>query len=181
MDSLITERLVIRRFEKNDWQDLYEYLSDEEVVKFEPYEVFTLEQAKEETNYRVTDEAFYAVCLMSNNKLIGNLYFCKGDFDTWELGYVFNRKYQGLGYASESAKALLDYAFANKGVRRVVAMCNPLNTSSWRLLERLKLRREGHSLKTVYFKTNIDNEPIWHDTYQYAILADEWFENKLNK
>ncbi len=47
MDKLNTERLIIRRFEENDWQDLYEYLSDDEVVKFEPYEAFNQEQAKD--------------------------------------------------------------------------------------------------------------------------------------
>ncbi|MTL68480.1 N-acetyltransferase, partial [Turicibacter sanguinis] len=45
---LQTERLIIRRFTKEDWQDLYEYLRDEEVVQFEPYEVYTEEQAKQE-------------------------------------------------------------------------------------------------------------------------------------
>ena len=40
MENIITERLVIRRFEKDDWKDLYEYLSDEEVVKFEPFESY---------------------------------------------------------------------------------------------------------------------------------------------
>ncbi len=178
MDKLNTERLIIRRFEENDWQDLYEYLSDDEVVKFEPYEAFNQEQAKDETNYRITDNAFYAVCLKDNGKLIGNIYFCKGNFDTFELGYVFNKNYQKLGYATESIKALLDYAFTILGVRRVVAKCNPLNTSSWKLLERLKLRREGHFLKAVNFEKDKDknNQPIWHDTYQYAILAEEWLK-----
>ncbi|HBB28413.1 MAG TPA: GNAT family N-acetyltransferase [Clostridiales bacterium] len=178
MDKLNTERLIIRRFEENDWQDLYEYLSDDEVVKFEPYEAFNLEQAKEETNYRITDNAFYAVCLKDNGKLIGNIYFCKGNFDIFELGYVFNKNYQKLGYATESIKALLDYAFTKLGVRRVVAKCNPLNTSSWKLLEHLNLRREGHFLKAVNFKKDKDknNQPIWHDTYQYAILAEEWLK-----
>lgn len=177
MDNLNTERLIIRRFEENDWQDLYEYLSDDEVVKFEPYEAFDSEQAKEETNYRITDDAFYAVCLKDNNKLIGNLYFCKGDFNTYELGYVFNKNYQNLGYATESVKALLDYAFAKLGARRVVSMCNPINTASWKLLERLKFRREGHLLKNIYFKKDNNNNPIWQDTYEYAVLAEEWFEN----
>ena len=177
MNNISTERLTIRRFTENDYQDLYEYLSDKEVIKYEPYDAYTFEQAKDEVKYRVTDNAFYAICLKETNKLIGNLYFCKGDFDTWELGYVFNKNYQGQGYAFEGAKALLDYAFKDLCARRVVAMCNPLNKASWRLLERLKFRREGHLLKNIYFKKDINDEPIWQDTYEYAILSDEWFEN----
>ena len=58
-----TERLMIRRFEPDDWQDLYEYLSQEEVVKYEPYEVFTEEASKQEAVRRSGDDNFRAVCL----------------------------------------------------------------------------------------------------------------------
>lgn len=180
MEEIVTDRLVIRTFKSNDWLDLYEYLSDEEVVKFEPYDTFSEKQAIEEAMRRSQDESFYAVCLKEKNrdedhqKLIGNLYFAKGEFDTWELGYVFNRKYQGQGYATESAKALLEYAFTNLGARRVIAHCSPQNEPSWKLLERLKMRREGLFLQNVYFKRNHDDEPIWLDSYQYAILKTEW-------
>lgn len=175
MEKIVTDRLIIRRFELSDWADIYEYLSDDEVVKFEPYEVFTEDQVKEELMKRVNDESFYAVCLKENEKLIGNLYLGKGDFDTFELGYVFNRTYQGQGYATESAKALLDYAFDELGARRIIAMCSPKNTASWRLLERLEFRREGLLLENIYFKTDAKHEPIWLDTYEYALLKSEWF------
>lgn len=174
MNNIITERLFIRKFEPNDWQDLYEYLSDEEVVKFEPYHIYTESQAKEEAVRRGNDESFYAVCLKDNGKLIGNLYLGKGDFDTWELGYVFNRKYQGKGYATEGAKALLDYAFTQLGARRIIAMCSPRNDHSWKLLERLQMRREGLLIQNVYFKTDSNGEPIWLDTYMYGVLKKEW-------
>ena len=143
MENIISDRLIIRRFNENDWHDLYEYLSDEEVVKFEPYGTYSEDQAKEEAINRAKSDIFYAVCLKETGKVIGNLSFMKGDFDTWELGYVFNRKYQGNGYATESSEKLVDYAFSNLGARRIIAMCSPLNTRSWKLLERLKMRREG--------------------------------------
>ncbi|MDI9515163.1 MAG: GNAT family N-acetyltransferase [Clostridiaceae bacterium] len=174
MKNIITDRLIIRKFDKNDWQDLHEYLSDEEVVKYEPYDIYSEDQAKEEAAKRSNDESFYAVCLKENGKLIGNLYLCKGDFDTWELGFVFNRKYQGKGYATEGARALLDYAFTHLGARRIIAMCNPKNERSWKLLERLHMRREGLLLQNIYFETDRNGAPIWLDTYEYAILKEEW-------
>ncbi len=82
--------MIIRKFEENDWPGLYEYLSDKEVVEFEPYDIYSQNQAKEEALKRSNDESFYAVCLRENEKFIGNLYLGKGDFYTWELGYVFN-------------------------------------------------------------------------------------------
>lgn len=176
MENIVTDRLIIRRFELNDWADIYEYLSDEEVVKFEPYGIFSEDQVKEETKKRVNHESFYAVCLKENKKLIGNLYLGEEDFDTFELGYVFNRKYQGQGFATESAKGIVDYAFKELGARRIIAMCNPKNDASWRLLERLKFRREGFLLKNIYFKTDDKKEPIWLDTYEYALLKTEWLK-----
>lgn len=176
MQQLETERLVIRRFKEKDWKDLYEYLSDEEVVRYEPYQAFSIEASQNEAKSRAESPAFLAVCLKENNKLIGNIYFAKQEFKTWEIGYVFNRSYQGRGYATEAANAVIAYGFNTRGARRIVAMCNPLNTASWRLLERLGMRREGHLKQNIYFKKDEKGNPIWSDTYEYAILKDEYIK-----
>lgn len=175
MNIISTKRLTIRSFKEEDWKDLHEYLSDEEVVKYEPYGVFSEEEAKHEAINRANNQCFYAVCF--NEKVIGNLYLGQGDFDTWEIGYVFNRAYQGQGYATESAQALVDYAFSQLGARRLIAMCNPKNVQSWRLLERLRLRREGTLLQNIFFKRDAEGKPIWCDTYEYGILKSEWIAN----
>lgn len=168
-----TPNLIIRYFNQNDWKDLYEYLSDEEVIFYEPHDAFTEQEAKDEAIRRSNNPSFYAVVLKENNKVIGNLYFEKQDFGTWELGYVFNKKYQGKGLAFESSKALIDYGIKNLNVRRIIAMCNPENTRSWKLMERLQMRREGILLKNIYFKTDKNGNPLWQDTYMYGVLADE--------
>jgi RimJ/RimL family protein N-acetyltransferase len=86
-----TERLRIRPFAPGDWPDLFEYLSQEDTVQFEPYGVFTKEESKKEAVRRSKNRAFHAVYLKDGGKLIGNITLSKQDFDTWELGYVFNR------------------------------------------------------------------------------------------
>lgn len=48
MENIVTDRLIIRKFVQSDWQDLHEYLSDEKVVKFEPYDIYSENQSKEE-------------------------------------------------------------------------------------------------------------------------------------
>ncbi len=83
----------------------------------------------------------------------------------------------GKGYATESCRRIIDYGFNHLKARRIIAMCNPENKSSWKLLERLKVRREGHLKKNIYFKCDQEGRPIWNDTYEYAVLADEWFAN----
>ncbi len=174
MNRIITQRLLIRNFNKEDWKDLYEYLSDEKVVQYEPYDVFTEDSCKQEAFKRSNNGAFLAVCLKDTNKLIGNIYLEKQEYDTWELGYVFNASYQGVGYATESARAVLEEVFSEQKARRVIAMCNPDNNASWQLLERLHMRREGHLIQNIYFNKDENNNPIWQDTYEYAILAKEW-------
>ncbi len=171
---LRTERLSIRKFRPEDWRDLHEYLSDPEVVKFEPCEPFSEDQCRQEAARRSAASDFFAVERQSDGRLIGNLYFGEREFDTRELGYVFNRNAWHCGYAAESVRALMEYAFRETACRRVVAMCDPLNTASWRLLERLGMRREGLALRTHFFRRNEDGAPVWADTLSYAVLASEF-------
>ncbi len=175
MKEIITERLVIRRFLENDGEDLYEYLSIPKVLEFEPYKPFSKEESYEEAKRRVSDEKFLAVCL-KDGKVIGNFYFAPGKFETWEVGYVFNEKYWGNGYASEGLLALIKYGFDELGIRRIIARCDPKNPNSWKLLERVGMRREGTLLQNVYFFTDEEGNPIWKDTYQYAILKSEFMK-----
>ncbi len=81
--------------------------------------------------------------------------------------------YWGKGYATESLKAIIAFAFLNLSARRIVAMCDPQNTRSWRLLERVGMRREGTLRQNVYFFVDENNTPIWKDTYEYAILKTD--------
>lgn len=177
MLEMETERLILRRFHEDDWKDLYAYLSKRSVVKYEPYDVFTEEACRQEALNRTKQEAFWAVCLKDTKKLIGNIYFQKQEpeeFMTWEIGYVFNPAYYGEGYATESSREILRYGFEKLLAHRIVAMCNPRNKASWKLLERLGMRREGRMRSNIFFKQDAQGKPLWNDTYLYALLADEW-------
>lgn len=178
MDNIYTERLVIRPFDKGDGPGLYRYLSDPQVVFYEPYEAFTPEEAAAEAERRAENPAFYAVAL-NDGRLIGNLYLGLEEYNACELGYVFNRDYWGRGYAFEAASAILGYAFNVQKAHRVFAMCNPDNENSWRLLERLGMRREGCLIKNVYFKKDGNGEPVWQDTFIYAVLENEWRDRRI--
>ena len=164
-----TERLVLRRYEKEDLQDLFEYLSDKEVVEYEPHKPLTLDETKENLEWRIGTDEMVAVELKRSHKMIGNVYMGKREFEALEMGYVFNRNYWGHGYAIESCKALIQQAFLN-GVHRIYAECDPRNKRSWKLLERLGFQREAHLRKNVYFWKDKTGNAIWKDTYIYAKL-----------
>ena len=166
---VFTERLVLRRFQESDLEDLYEYLSDPQVVAFEPYKPMTIEEVKDHLDWRISTDEMIAVELKTTGKLIGNIYLGKRDFDAMEIGYVFNRSYQHQGYARESCERLMELAFS-AGIHRIYAECDPKNKASWGLLERLGFVREAHLRQNVYFWTDADGNPIWKDTYIYAHL-----------
>jgi RimJ/RimL family protein N-acetyltransferase len=61
------------------------------------------------------------------------------------------------------------------GAHRIIGRCNPENTPSWKLMERLLMRREGYFKKPAFFKKSPDGKLVWHDAYQYAMLEEEFF------
>lgn len=176
---LETGRLILRRYRESDLQDLFEYLSDPEVVRFEPYKPKTLEETREDLAWRISTDEMAAVELKSGGKLIGNVYLGWRDFNSLEIGYVFNRRYWGQGFASESCRALIGLAFG-RGVHRVFAECDPQNEPSWRLLEALGFAREGHLKQNIYFWKDEGGRPMWKDTYVYGLLGSAGAE-KRNK
>lgn len=169
--SIITEtdRLILRGYKKSDLNDLFEYLSNPNVVEFEPYKPMTIEEVKDNLNWRISTDEMIAVELKSNCKMIGNVYLGKRDFNSLEIGFVFNESYWKNGYAKESCEKLLELAFDN-GIHRVFAECDPNNKNSWGLLERMGFIREGHLKQNVYFFKDEDNNPIWKDTLIYSKL-----------
>ena len=81
------------------------------------------------------------------------------------------------GYAYEAAQAFFDYLFQEKGARRIYAYTEDYNLPSQKLCERLGMRREGLFLEFVTFVSDEDGNPIYENTYQYAILKKEWEQN----
>lgn len=86
-----------------------------------------------------------------------------------ELGWVLDPSRNGQGYATEAIRAVIDVCFGALGLRRVHAGCFADNEPSWRLMERLGMRREEFSRKTALHRSG-----EWLDGMNYGILAEEW-------
>jgi RimJ/RimL family protein N-acetyltransferase len=171
-----THNLFIRRFNDTDSNDLYEYLSNPEIYAYEPGQPISLSEAERIAKDRSEGIDFYAVVLKENQKMIGHLYFKQIDphvMMTWELGYIFNPSYQRKGYASEAARALIEYAFPKYKVHRIMAKCDPKNPASWKLLEKIGFQREGHFIQHATFRNDEAGKPIWHDAYEYGLLKED--------
>ncbi|MBU5306783.1 GNAT family N-acetyltransferase [Clostridioides mangenotii] len=171
-----TKRLLIRKFEFKDWQAVYEYTSDINVMNYIPEGVFTEEKAKDFINKNIGNTAEnFAVVLVEENFVIGHILFLKyfGEH-TYEIGWVFNPKYYNRGYASEAAQAILKFGFEKMKLHRIIATCQPENIPSYRVMENIGMRKEG------YFKKCIPKANEWWDEYYYAILEEEWKRDILN-
>ena len=167
-----TQRLVIRQFEPEDWPAVYAYTSDTTVTTYLPEGQFTETQAREFVDKNTGEQAeAFPVVLKTEHKLIGHMIFHPWFApQTYEIGWVLHPAYQGKGYATEAAHALLQYGFETLKLHRLIATCQPENLASSRVMEKLGMRREGHFRKCLYRQDN-----LWWDEYFYAMLEEEWF------
>lgn len=171
--NITTERLILRDFVPEDWPAMYGYLSRELTVRYEPYRPVDEPTARRWAEERSTDPSFVAVCLRESGELLGNLYLAGEAHGRFELGYVFDDRRWGKGYATEAARALLADAIKHRGAQRIVAMCDPKNERSWRLLERLGMTREAHLRRNHWFFTDENGQPLWHDTFIYSLMPED--------
>jgi len=86
-----------------------------------------------------------------------------------ELGWVLDPAHTRAGYATEAVSELLHICFVDLGLRRVTAECFADNQASWRLMERLGMRRELHAVNDALHRSG-----TWRDTFGYALLLGEW-------
>lgn len=86
-----------------------------------------------------------------------------------ELAWVLDPAFTGSGFATEAVRELLRVCFEDLGLRRVTATCFADNEASWRLMERVGMRRELHAVADALHRSG-----EWRDSYGYALLATEW-------
>ena len=99
--------------------------------------------------------------------MIGVISLHDANTDNSAFGYCYSRDAWGRGYGTEAAGALAELAFTRLGHHRIWATCDARNHGSYRIMEKVGMRREGHLLK------NTKAHDGWRDSYVYALLADE--------
>ena len=174
---LETDRLVLREFLAGDWERMYVIESDPESVRYQSYEPRTPEgcreymrrcaQDLEDQPRRVYD---MAVVLRDADLLIGRCGLKLTGEQPGEavLWYILDRARWGHGYMPEAARALLEFGFGTLRLHRVWADCDPRNTASIRVREKLGMRREAHLVENAWIKGE------WTDSLLHAILDREW-------
>ena len=178
-----TERLSLRPFTESDAADAFEYLHEPTVHCFACMKTETMDDARKAVLDRAKDGEFYfAITLGENGKVIGEIDAMSEatapDEENAARDTFSNPEYHGKGYAYEAAHAFFNYLFNEKGARRIYAYTEDYNVASQKLCEKLGMRREGLFMEFVSFVKDENGDPIYENTYQYAILKKEWEQNK---
>jgi len=178
---LQTARLILRPFEPGDLDDVAAYMAREDVVRY-LYRVVQDRAGSEDllqTLIASSDMTHggerLALAVLprgerGQQRVIGEmtLKWISQEHQQGELGWLFHPAYQGQGYATEAARALLDIGFREFGFHRISAHCDARNTASYKLMERLGMRREAHLIENEIVKGE------WSDELIYALLRSEW-------
>ena len=174
-----TERLTIRPSTAEDADAMFDIRSLPEVADWLPI----LPTDRETWRERFADPEKLAVTLALelDGEVIGDLYLSVTD--AWgqvevadqvkntqaEIGWVVAPSHGGKGYGTEGAAELLRICFEDLGLRRVKALCFADNVASYRIMEKLGMRREEYAVRDSLHRTR-----GWLDGMTYAILVDEW-------
>ncbi len=168
--KLESKNLFLRKLKTYDFNDVLEYMSDQETMRFFVEGPYNKRKVMDLLNPDGNQE-HYAIVMKFNMKTIGHLdfhpWFSK---DTYEIGWVINKEYRNKGYVTEAAQLMVDYAFNKLKAHRIIATCQPENLPSKSICRKLNMRLEGLFKKCIYYKAN----DVWWDEEFYAILDEEY-------
>ena len=174
-----TERLSFRPAEKSDAAAFHAYRRLPEVSDWLPR--VSPDEAAVAQRFEDDDFRRRTLLIEVDGQVAGDLYLHVSD--CWaqaeapdsqnkrqaEIGWALDPTYQGRGLALEAVRRLVELCFTDLRLRRVFAMCFADNTGSWRLMEKLGMRREAH-----HVRDGLHRDRGWLDGYTYALLAEEW-------
>lgn len=154
-----TERLCVTDITKQDKSVYYRLQTDTETNKYWGYDYKEdlPEDATEEDFYRFQQELKdkkeeYTFAVRSDGKYVGELVlYGFGYRGEAEIGFRFLPEFRGKGYATESCRALIEYARDRLQVKKLKARCFKQNTESERLIEKLGFKRFSEDEQKFYY------------------------------
>lgn len=180
MLTLETERLLLRPLNSGDFEAVQAYASVPENVTYmiwgpngeEDTRAF-LRRCEECWNENPIRKHEFAVVLKSSEKVIGACgIYLAAELNQAMLGWILHRDYWKQGFMPEAAGELLRFGFETLKLHRIYATCNAENYGSYRVMEKIGMRREAYFRKNRYGRVGGRTE--WFDEYYYGILEEEW-------
>jgi ribosomal-protein-alanine N-acetyltransferase len=172
-----TDRLVLRKIETNDINDIFAYFSDDKVTRYLDFssikEVEMAERFVQRMSIGFENKEIirWAITLKYENRLIGTCFladFVEGSLGV--LGYDLSRNYWNKGIMTEVLEIVIPFGFDVMGLHRIQAIVNPENIGSISLLKKMGFIKEGYLRKYEY---HYDNEDFG-DVIMFSLLKDEY-------
>ena len=172
-----TARLRVRPFAPTDVETFVRYRAHPDVARYQSWSDYTVDEGRALIDSMLgvapgTPGQWHQFALqeLATGSLVGDLALKVNDSESTEaeLGFTLAPEHQGNGYGTEAVRALLDYAFGELHLRRLIAVTDALNQPAAALLERVGMRREAHFVENVFFKG------AWGSEFLFAILHREW-------
>ena len=177
--ELESERLIYRKLNEDDFPIVFDWVSNTENMKYREGPL-NESQARGYLNWMIDNtntenlvDFNYAVARKSDNKLIGSVHLLHLP-DNPEAGWTLHRDYWRQGYGTEMGRTMLKLGFDVFNFRRIIAICDAGNEGSYKIMERIGMRREAYFVKSKKGNSMLNQE--WRDEVLYAILRDEWVE-----
>ena len=153
--TLATERLFLRQFSANDREALFKIAQEPDIFQYFPTKTaWDLERVDRSIQHQIDhwDQFGYglwAVTLRETGQLMGwcGLEFLPDTNET-EVGYLLSGEFWGKGYATEAARASVEFGKKNIGLKEIIGLTDPLNIASQRVLEKCGLT---FTRRQVYF------------------------------
>lgn len=172
-------RLTIRPMNAGDVETLWQYRRLPAMYEWLGHDFSSAERFAEKMS--PPESLVRTLVLELDGRIVGDLYL--GITDAWsqsdvaeqargvqaEIGWALDPAHAGRGLATEAAAELLRICFEDLGLRRVKALCFADNEPSWRLMERIGMRREEYAVRDSLHRTR-----GWLDGMTYALLVEEW-------
>ncbi len=174
--TLTTPRLILRKVQKKDLDDIYEYCrlpSSYKYAQWQPHEDRGVTKQYLAWLFSAMRHGAYftwVIELRETGRVIGTCSFVNMDeeYKIAEIGYGIGKRFWGNGYATEAVRAVMDYGFTRVGLLKVNARIMRENLSSVRLAGRVGMSCEGIQRKGVYAKKQA------HDLYLFGITDEDY-------
>jgi RimJ/RimL family protein N-acetyltransferase len=173
---LATDRLILRSFDLADAPEV-QRLADYEVASCTldipyPYPDGAAEAwiATQQTGFEKGTHVIYAVTCRGEQDLVGatGLVEINRRHGRAELGYWVGRPFWGRGYATEAARAVIEYGFSVLNLHRIYAMHFSRNPASGRVMEKCGMVHEAH------LREHVRKWGVFEDVDVWGVLRDEW-------
>lgn len=165
-----TERLLLRYFVPGDWAAVHAYASIPEVSQFDSWGPNTEADSRTFIDHCIEFAAQnpvrrhdFAIIVNADEQLIGGCSVKLQSGTEGSLGYAIHPEYQGMGFATEATRAMIEFGFRDLGLERIVAQCDTRNSASYRVMEKAGMARVGTHLKHREIKGRLTH------SYEYAI------------